>query len=264
MTRLAPLGLLGLVVVTSVAAAQAAWDDAAAVRAGRQALQDAARFPWYDPQADAPATVELPIPQPPSEVGSWSWEPAASGPAVPPRGTAGTLTQLLARCLQAVAWGLLAAFFVLAIVFAVRRVLRGVGPAGPPRSAESDPPRSTAARVEFLPFDRARPDRDLLAAARAQVARGQYGEAMVLLFSHQLVALDRAHLIRLAKGKTNRQYLCELRAHRELQSLLHESMIAAEDYFFGRHAIDRRRFEQCWKRLKEFEGSLQSQPEAPL
>ena len=51
---------------------------------------------------------------------------------------------------------------------------------------------------------------DLLAEARRHYQAGNYGAAIVYLFSFQLVQLDRRQIIQLAKGKTNRQYLREV------------------------------------------------------
>ena len=65
-------------------------------------------------------------------------------------------------------------------------------------------------RVEALPFRVPRQATDLLSEARRQYEKGNYNEAIVYLFSHQLVELDRQHLIHLARGKTNRQLVREL------------------------------------------------------
>ena len=61
---------------------------------------------------------------------------------------------------------------------------------------------------------------------------GNYGEAIIYLFSYQLVRLDRSQLIRLAKGKTNRQYLGELQSASPLKRMLAQSMSSFEDVFF--------------------------------
>ena len=87
---------------------------------------------------------------------------------------------------------------------------------------------------------------------------GNYADAIIYLFSYQLMQLDRNRWIRLAKGKTNRQYLREIRKrrHREaamdLQELSKETMVMFEDSFFGHHALDQQRFESSWNRLDEF------------
>ncbi len=55
-----------------------------------------------------------------------------------------------------------------------------------------------ADRVEALPFLRQRSHDDLLGQARRHYEQGNYSEAIVYLFSHELVELDRSSLIRLA------------------------------------------------------------------
>ena len=91
-----------------------------------------------------------------------------------------------------------------------------------------------------------RPRSNLLEEARRQYEAGNFAEAIIYLFSYQLVELDKSQLIRLAKGKTNRQYLREIGARPRLAALLNHTMIAFEDVFFGDHDLDRERFEKCW------------------
>jgi hypothetical protein len=94
---------------------------------------------------------------------------------------------------------------------------------------------------------------DLLAEARRHYEAGNYGAAIVYLFSFQLVQLDRRQIIRLARGKTNRQYLREVGPRISLRKLVEQTMVAFEDVFFGNRQLRRDRFESCWARLEEFE-----------
>ena len=73
----------------------------------------------------------------------------------------------------------------------------------------------------------------LLGQAREYYLAENYDEAIIFLFSYELVELDRRSLIRLAVGKTNRQYLRELGARTALASLLGQTMVAFEDVYFG-------------------------------
>jgi hypothetical protein len=93
----------------------------------------------------------------------------------------------------------------------------------------------------------------LFEEARRLYQSGDYAKAIVFLFSYQLVELDKRHLIRLTKGKTNRQYLREVGGRLLLRQLVEQTMIAFEDAFFGHHALDKNRFESCWFRMGEFE-----------
>ena len=96
----------------------------------------------------------------------------------------------------------------------------------------------------------------MLGEARRHYREGNYSEAIIYLFSHELVELDRFALIRIAKGKTNRQYLRELGPSPPLRPPLELTMTAFEDVFFGRRALDRAGFEACWNQLPVFEQLL--------
>ena len=115
-------------------------------------------------------------------------------------------------------------------------------------------------RVESLPFQLKRPQTDLLSEARRHYEAGNYAEAIIYLYSYQLVELDKHQMIRLTKGKTNRQYLWEIRRRGDVFDLLRITMHAFEDVFFGNHPLERRRFESCWNRLGDFQQSLEQAP----
>ena len=111
-------------------------------------------------------------------------------------------------------------------------------------------------RIEQLPFAVKRPQSDLLGEARRHYEQGNFAEAIIYYFSYQLVELDKHQVIRLTKGKTNRQYLGEARRAPDLRPLLEDTMVAFEDVFFGHHDLERSRFEACWNRLAQFQKSL--------
>ncbi len=93
----------------------------------------------------------------------------------------------------------------------------------------------------------------MLAAARRAYEEGDFSTAIVYLFSHQLIELDRHQCIRLAKGKTNRQYLRELAQRADLRMLLSETMVRFERVFFGDQRLDQAAFEDCWRQLPQFQ-----------
>jgi hypothetical protein len=99
---------------------------------------------------------------------------------------------------------------------------------------------------------------DLLAQARYYYEQGNYAEAIIYLFSYQLVELDKFSVIRLSKGKTNRQYLRETSRAAVLAGALERTMLAFEGVFFGRRGLDRAAFEACWNSLPQFEQQLRS------
>jgi hypothetical protein len=114
-------------------------------------------------------------------------------------------------------------------------------------------------RVDALPFQLKRPRGDLLAEAKRLYEEGRYAEAMIYLYSYQLVQLDKNQVIRLTRGKTNRQYLREVRRGSNLFELMQLSMVTFEDVFFGDHRLDRSGFELCWTQLDEFHHQLDPQ-----
>ena len=158
--------------------------------------------------------------------------------------------------IQYTAMTLLGILIVVLVVLLIRYFLKEEDSTAASAQLTFEDKKAEIDRVEQLPFVVRRPGGDLLSEARALYEQGRYGEAMVYLYSYELVQLDRHQHIHLAKGKTNRQYLREIRSAPTLRSVLHRSMIAFEDFFFGRHDLDRLRFEECWQRLDEFHGAL--------
>lgn len=214
-------------------------------------------FPWYDARNDRFRPVNLTPPDQLDERGSrWS---RGSGKALNPTGWSFSLRTVL----EVLAWigvvglvGLVA--FLLVRVFLSDR-LGSEGASGRGRAA-----RFLAAgdelRVENLPFHVGSPNASLLDAARYWYERGDYSKAIVYLYGHLLVELDRHHCVRLARGKTNRQYLRELRDRAALLAILKNTMFVFEDAFFGEQPIAQERFEACWRALPEFERLLEPTP----
>jgi hypothetical protein len=205
-------------------------------------LGETHEFPWYNRQRDGVQRLDV---QPSDDAATrhsrwvyrpvnWNWP--------------GWLGYLF----EAFGWMIL----VTAVVIVLWALLRALGlaefsaPAG--GTANDELVRGDIDRVEALPFQLQRPQSDLLAEARRHCEAGEYEQAMIYLYSYQLVQLDRHHWIRLTKGKTNRQYLRELRSNRELWELMRTSMMTFEDVFFGHHRLERDRFEQHWNRLDAF------------
>ncbi len=225
-----------------IVAPLAAIDPDAAVDRGGKALRPWREFPWYDKQKDALKPVNLPADPPPP--------PPQNTPLTNP-------TSADTSWLQWFAWLAIAVLLALVIYLIVRVFLERSASLGAPDDADGPRPHREIDRVEDLPFAVRRPTDDLLSAARRAYESGQYNEAMTYLYSHQLIALDRNQFIRLAKGKTNRQYLRELSVRPELRAIQERAMVAFEDAFFGKHTLSRERFEQSWQQLGRFEQLLQ-------
>ena len=118
---------------------------------------------------------------------------------------------------------------------------------------ETETTRSRAQSVAQLPFHLDAGDEDFRSLAAKAFQANDYRQAIVWLFSHVLISLDQQDLIRLKKGKTNRQYLRELAKHRELSTYYADVMLPFEATFFGDKDLDRDQFERCWNGLDHFE-----------
>ncbi|MBC7852731.1 MAG: hypothetical protein IAF94_04775 [Pirellulaceae bacterium] len=230
------------------AAAQVEAD--AAIQDARDSLGGRGAFPWYDREADAPRPLRLRTVEDDSDNRASDWQPApATGTAVRPPNLS-----WLGRILQIMGISALVALLVLAVVLITRAFLSGeVMETAGSKVVETG---HDVDRVEHLPFQLRKPVGDFLSEARRLYEAGDYSQAILYLYSHFLVQLDRQHVIRLAKGKTNRQYLRETRSRPVLHQILEITMVGFEDVFFGHHKISREQFEASWNRLSEFEAEL--------
>ena len=113
-----------------------------------------------------------------------------------------------ARCCSGPRWTAIVLLLAGAGVSGGSRLSAARTPQGKGDEAE---PAGGADRVESLPLAVDARRLDLLAEAQRCRERGDYGRAIIFLFSHQLLQLDKHGRIRLARGKTNRQYLREIR-----------------------------------------------------
>jgi hypothetical protein len=140
----------------------------------------------------------------------------------------------------------LAAFFACLLVLWLRR-----DPFAVSASAAQASPGS--ARLlsqlpeEFLPgLD------DAWAEAQRRRAAGDLAGAIIYLFAHQLLSLDRSGLIRLAPGWTGRQYVRGLR-----DPLIGDALASTnclfEEYFYGHKAPSPHEFDHVWSRAQELE-----------
>lgn len=207
-----------------------------AVTEGREALgRRFGGYNWYDESQDAERQIALRVPW------DWSWE--WSGP---------NLNLPIGQIVKILAWIVLLAVVGWLAYLLIRAYLdreRMAASAAP----SSDSALLAAARIEALPEEVRRDASDLLGAAQRHYELGNYREAMIFLFSHELVELDRGQRIRLARGKTNRQYLRETSALPTLAELFEQAIVTFEAVFFGNHPLDRAAFETCWTQLPELE-----------
>lgn len=211
-------------------------EPAPAIAEGRKALAGSPKAPWYDRQTDDVRQIELSNSTPQTRSsGSWNWNF---------NWFSYFIWTLMAIALAAIAYLLIRAFIMREQRLATRQ------------GNMIDVTGTQADRVEHLPVPVRRPAGDLLSEARFHYENGNFRDAIIYLYSHELVELDKQQLIHLARGKTNRQYLREIKARQPLRELLEQTMVTFEDAFFGRLDIGRERFEACWNRLSDFNSLL--------
>lgn len=226
----------------------------AAVEAAAEGLRREASFPWYDAEKDELRPLQLREKAKPKEAKEWAAQPPKRKTPRRRWNWNGNWNFLsgLSLFMQVAVYGFLIALVLLAIYFLVNsEAVQGFFRSTEPED-EGEDTVTDEQRMENLPFDVRRPRSDLLSEAKRMYDLGRYGDAIVYLFSYQLLQLDKNQWIRLAKGKTNRQYLNEVRRRRDLRGILAKTMVPFEDFFFGHYQIERERFESCWDQMDEF------------
>lgn len=243
---IALLVLMGLTRCPTPLLAQAE-SPAAAEPVAEAAVETLADFPWYDAEKGELRRLDV---EPPKDLKNRDSKWLFTQPNW-------TFPDWLMLLLKILAWTALVmviaaiAYFMARAFMDLESRMAGGGVAGQDLALGGD-----VDRVDSLPFQLKRPRGDLLEEARRLYEEGRYSEAMIYLYSYQLVQLDKAHVIRLSRGKTNRQYLREIRRRSNLFELMQHSMVAFEDVFFGNHPLGRASFESCWSQLDDFHHQL--------
>jgi hypothetical protein len=221
-------------------------DEERAISAGAEALDSWWNYPWYDDSTDDIRRINL------QSRSSQSTSSRQTGP----RTTGGSWD------LEWLGWVLIAMLTVGIVTLLVRIYLNREAQRRSLGKAQIAGAISSSDRLEELPFELSPPEEGLLAAARRAYEAGDFSRAIILLYSHQLIELDRHDAIHLTKGKTNRQYLRELRPHGGAQALLATSMVAFEDAFFGGQSPSRERLDHCFRRALELLSSFEAREAA--
>lgn len=241
-----PLLSLFLLSPISSAAADLSNPDRA-VEAGRDALAGQWDVNWYDAEADDYHTVDLT----PTKKTDWGWLEAIFEGLWWLLTLGGALAQVIYVLMWAAAIALVAW-----LVYLIVRAYRSAELARVNALEQAEETRSHIERVEALPVAVERRVDDLLAEARRLHASGDGTLAVVYLFSHLLVELDKRRLLRLVKGKTNRQYHRELRRNAptsgRLSAIVERTTLVFERAFFGAHPPGSRQLDACFAAVDEF------------
>jgi hypothetical protein len=229
--------------------------DEQAVESAKESFSGRTRYPYYDRQKDDVRQLEVQEPtvdQAANRKSKWTGKNATARKRT--GGGGGNAASALGPLLQGVGLAALVLFIGLIAYLIARAFLKNeVTETKVSKVIETS---REVDKVQALPFQLRKPTGDFLAEAQRLYSAGNYSEAIIYLYSHLLVQLDTHHVIRLAKGKTNRQYLRETRSRPQLREILERTMIAFEDVFFGHHALSREDFEACYSRVEEFHSHL--------
>lgn len=207
--------------------------DQQAVASGQKALRRAQRFPWYDRASDSLRPIELPEPE--------TLRPREASPQV------AWLRPIVWALLIAAAIGLLAA---VAIGLSKRRW-----------SKTASVKTSRRGRIEHLGFLDDDAPGDYLDRCLRESRAGQFERAIVYLYAHALTEMNNRQLLRLARGKTNRQYLREI-GDPAMRAAMEVIVGAFEDAYFGHHPIESGRFQWCWQQWQLMEAMFEPEPAA--
>jgi len=232
------------------------------IETGKQALNSKS-YPWYDASTDGTRSLEMeerpnarssnrnniPFKKTQFKTNNKPFNPPTGG-----GGTGGGFGGSLLAGIGGLSWTILIALALLLVGVLIWAMLRMNSQ--PALDDEVAPTRSMAESIKQLPFELDSPTGDFRQQAHAAYAAGDYQRAMTYLFSHVLVTLDQKGLVRLRRGKTNREYLRELRSHQPIANYYQHVMVPFEASFFGNHELSKRDFETCWERLDTFQSDV--------
>lgn len=191
---------------------------------GRSALKDSYDFPWYDAANDTTRGLALPPDQ-----------TKAPPPPTPPPSQVTYGTNTTSSDFEYLWWFLLVVV-VLIVLWLIIRTMQQRDPEWQAAKSRPQPGALTSvARLTDLPVELSPRVTNMQDEARRLAGLGNYSLAIVYLYSHMLVRLTEARRIQLSKGKTNRQYLRELRSDPALWKFFSRAIVQFEQSYFGDH-----------------------------
>jgi hypothetical protein len=228
------------------------------VSEGARGLTRSARFPWYDSTRDDVRPIHPETPRDLAGNRDSTWEkgdPSESSPQPTSRRRSETLSTFL----RVVSWISLI-LVALAVAFGLAwALLRRDSSGAEPARRRTLSKEKASWQIEQLPFDLAPENLDLRGEAQRLLETGDFRQALIYLYGYQLAYLDQHHLIQLERGKTNRQYLSQLRSEPHLRALFEQTMVLFEDVYFGGRDVTRSQVNAGWERLDEFARHLEAQ-----
>ncbi len=119
--------------------------------------------------------------------------------------------------------------------------------------------RGTPERIDQLPVAVPTGSDGLWQLVQQAMQQKRFSQAIVYLYSYLLLQLDRHGRIHLEKGRTNRQYLRQLRNDPQLQQMVGRIVAAFEDVFFGHRELSAQAFQQCWELVPQIQNRVQQE-----
>ena len=211
-------------------------------------------YPWLDPQTNSPVFVE------PETIATDS---SAARKIVPLRAAPTPSVRRnwnfnwlgLDNWLAAILLALVVGLILVLLIWIVSKTEIGKNNQLP----ELDYARNRES-IRSLPFQLDVEIGDCRQLAERAYQQGDYRKAMIYLFSHTLIYLDERELLRLRRGKTNRQYLREVSQFQTVAAYLNALIGPFESVFFGKKDLTREHFEMVWNGLNSFELQVQAIP----
>lgn len=217
------------------------------------------RFPWYDADSERVKPI-LPWPDmsDSSDIGGWisrhfewlgRWFRWMNRWKFPGVGGIGDL----------VAIGLAMLFLTLLIVLLIE-LLRRYRPLTEKSSASGTVVIATdAQRIEVLPAGIRLDFSDPLSEARKLRRRGDFGGAVVHLFAHQIMTLERLGQVRLLPGLTGRQLVRSV-GNRRMKEWVEPTLRLFELVYYGRLTPTEQAFEAVWSNAEAREQGIAAEP----
>ena len=94
-----------------------------------------------------------------------------------------------------------------------------------------------------------------LAEAARLRAQGDYAAAIVFLFAHQLLTLDRLRLARLMPGRTGRQLVRSV-GNAAVRDLVTPALRLFEEVYYGHDPPSAESFEAVWEKAQSLERMI--------
>lgn len=219
-------------------------------------LESTPSTPWYDAEQGQliPIVVKTDLPESQNRNSRWLPKPKkVSAPAAPAAGTTGGASGSGFSIMNAISWLVLIVigfgliFFVLFVFSKIEPDAMAVRKSTS-NNAMVDVDEQMLQRMKHLPAEVRHTDVNLRTEAERLMRLARFDEAIVMLFGHQLLLLDRCRVLRLARGKTNGRYVRETRGNApQANPFFVDTVTAFEASYFGGHTPSADRFAKLWQ-----------------